>query len=367
MKLWYSLIKEIKIALRSWYFLVELIVALLFLFLLLFVIPEDFSSKSKEVLYLNLPEMYKTYFANLFKDLDGKVENFEFKIKNRVISTKLYENEEKKIYVVDKKQDMIDIAKNKKYIGAIVSLDENNKLHYEYYLQGFENQRLKNLLLIAHVKKSDMIEKSMNNQIVKKLHSSVTKLTDKENFIPMVLVLNGSMMGLFIIAAFIFLDKDEGVIKAFAVTASSVTTYLLSKTLVLILTTVITTLIIVIPVIGFNAHYGLMILFLIATGFFSAALGLFLTSFYDNLMQSFGALYLIIILIMLPGVSYFNSDWDPIWVRYIPSYPMFYVFRETLLKDCNSIYVLTYTGLFILIGLILFFLSDYRFKRTLRV
>lgn len=367
MKLWYSFIKELKIALRSWYFYVEFIVALIFLFILIFVIPENFTSKSKEVLYIDLPEIYNAYFIRQFKDLDGKAENFEFKIKDKVIPVKLYESEEKKIYVASKEEDMIEIAKNKKYIGASIKIDKNYKIHYEYYLQGFENQRLKNLLLIAHVKEIKQVENAMNNQVVKTLHSSVIKLTDKQNFIPMILVLNGSLMGLFIIAAYIFLDKDEGIIKAFAVTASSVTTYLLSKTLVLIFTTIITTLIVVAPVLGLNAHYGLMVLFLIATGFFSATLGLFLTSFYDNLMQSFGVLYILIILIMLPGISYFNPGWDPVWVRYIPSYPMFYVFKETILKDCNLTYVLTYSGLFTLIGLVFFFLSDYRFKRTLRV
>lgn len=80
MKLWSSFVKELTIASRGFYFYVEIVMAAILLFVLLFVIPENFSSKEDEYLYLEFPtvEIQEKYIDAL-EDLDGKTEEVVLK------------------------------------------------------------------------------------------------------------------------------------------------------------------------------------------------------------------------------------------------------------------------------------------------
>ena len=56
MKLWQSFVKELVLSSRSFYFYVEIGMAAIFLFLLLFVIPENFNTKTDEYIYWDIPD-----------------------------------------------------------------------------------------------------------------------------------------------------------------------------------------------------------------------------------------------------------------------------------------------------------------------
>jgi hypothetical protein len=179
--------------------------------------------------------------------------------------------------------------------------------------------------------------------------------------IPVFLTFNGSLMSLFIIAAYIFLDKNEGIIKAYAITASSVWHYLLSKIGVIILTSIVTSLIITAPVMGFQPNYPTMLLFLVTSGFFASSLGLLLTSYYNDIVEAFGVMYIVILIMIMPNISYFTPSWDPDWVKIIPSYVMLQSFKEIISVNGNLTYVLVASLGFAVLGLDIFILANHRF------
>jgi len=84
-------IKELKLASRGFYFYVELFMAIILLVVLLFVIPENFVSKSTEYLYFDLPKaVVSEYKKDMLKDdLDGQVEKVEIKSKKDLIPAEL--------------------------------------------------------------------------------------------------------------------------------------------------------------------------------------------------------------------------------------------------------------------------------------
>lgn len=172
-------------------------------------------------------------------------------------------------------------------------------------------------------------------------------------------------MGLFIIAAYIFLDKQEGVIKAYAVSPSPVWQYLLSKVGVLMVTTLVSSYLVVIPLMRLQPDYLLMLVLLVTTAFFASSLGLLIASFYSNIMQAFGALYIVMMLMIVPSVAFFIPSWSPAWISFIPSYPMMEGFRSILLGNNDWPYVLTVSGIFLVVGSAIFALSNYRYKKTL--
>ncbi|HZK09891.1 MAG TPA: ABC transporter permease [Clostridia bacterium] len=367
MKLFSSFIREAKIASRGFYFYVEIFMALLILALLLFVVPDNFNTKTSEYLYLDMPqEASEAYLAFILDNtVDGKAEQVKVKIDKKEVDASLYTTEDSKIYILNSQEEVAYIADKEREIAATIKMDENHSLTYEYYLQGYESDRYKDLLKILHVESTDVIEEKMDKQDVRALSTNHTFLSDRENMLPSVLVFNGSLMGFFLIAAYIFLDRQEGVIKAFALTPSPIWQYLLSKIGVLLLVCVSSSFIVIVPIMKTRPDYLLLLVLLVTSSFFTSSLGLLIASFYDDIMQAFGILYVFMILMIIPNVAYFMPSWNPSWVKIIPTYPMLEGFRSIILGNGDTIYILTISAGFLLAGMVLFALSNYRYKKTL--
>jgi hypothetical protein len=276
MKLWHSFKKELLLSAKSFYFYIELTMAVILLLLILFVIPIDFGSNKSEYLYVNLPEPANGMFMEEIAkgDADGESEIVEMKMGDEVFDVLLYKNEEDKkdIFLVDSEETLKKIAQEEKEFGAVIYLDEEGQMAYRYYLQGYESQKYKNILQIFHVKDIALLEESFDAQELRPLSADRQILSSQENTLPPLLVFNGSLMGLFIIAAYIFLDKKEGIIKAYAVTASPVWVYLMSKVGVIMVVSLVSSLIVVVPIMGLGINYLLLLLFLFSTGFFASSL-----------------------------------------------------------------------------------------------
>ncbi len=369
MKLWHSFSKELILSSKSWYFYIELVMAIILLLILLFVVPEDFDSKGKEYIYLDLPQVVQERYAKnlLEEDLDEITEQAEVKAGGSVFKARLYETEESKIYLLDSLDALMAISKSESVPAVHVRANEDNQVIHTYYLQGYETVKLKNLLMVYHNRLAahDVIEEYAENIPIRSLYQGEEAFNDRENLIPVFLTFNGSLMSLFIIAAYIFLDKSEGIIKAYAVTASSVWHYLLSKIGVITLTSIVTSFIITVPVMGLQPNYAALVLFLVTSGFFVASLGLLLTSYYKDIVESFGAMYIVILIMVMPNISYFTPSWSPDWVKIIPSYVMLQSFKEIISVNGNMSYVLVASLAFAVLGLDIFVLANHRFKKTL--
>ncbi len=369
MKLLSSFKKELILASRGFYFYIELVFALVILAILLFAIPVNFSRTSVEYIHLNLPQQGIDMFKNriLEEDLDEDLETVGIEAGGKIFNAELMVTDEEEIYFLKSEDAVRTLADEKRAIGAVIELNEDDQLYYKYYLQGYESTRLKNLISILHNENTDTLMQSIENQDVRPLSTGYEPLNDRENTIPPLIVFSGSLMGMFIMASYIFLDKKEGVIEAYALTASSIWEYLMSKILVILLTSVISGLIIIMPVMGFKINYGLLLLLLITTGFFASSLGLLVASFYNTIIKAFGVIYFLIILMAVPGIAYFIPGWDPFWVKLIPSYPMLQAFKEIILPKGDNLYALIASAGFLAGGILLFVITNFRFKKTLRV
>lgn len=367
MKLLSSFKKELILASRGFYFYIEFLFAFVILAVLLFAIPEHSEAKSTEYLFIDLPEQGVTLFTDEIAkdDLDGKSETVEVKAGEHAYEAELYVSDEKEIYLLSSEDAVETLADENKHIGAVIELDENNELFYRYYFQGYESERLRNLMYILHNEDISVLEARLENQEVVTMSEDYQPLNDRENAVPPLMAFSGSLMGMFIMASYIFLDKKEGVIKAYAVTASSVATYLMSKVFVILFTSVASALIITLPVMGFTINYALLLLLVLTSGFFASALGLLIASFYKDLMKAFGAIYLLVIVMMLPSIAYFIPSWNPVWVRIIPTYPMLQGFKEIMLTNGDAVYTLLASAGFLAAGAVLFLITNIRFKRTL--
>ncbi len=368
MKLLYHFQKELVLQSRSWYFYVEIATALIILLVLQFVVPNNFDYSTKEYVYLDMPEQYRALFydASLQDDLDGRAEEVTIKVDGKETAARLYKSENKEIYYVASDAIAKALAYQNQYFAAKVSLGSDGKMDYVYYTQGYESIRLKNLYLILHNDKVDVetLIDDIDNQTVIKI-GEADKLSDKQYLIPLLLTLNGSYLAMFVIAAYIFLDKGEDTIKAFAVTPAPIWQYMLSKIAVLTISNIASSLLIVIPFIGLQANYLLLIVFIAFSGFLTMSIGLVIATYYDDMMQSFGTIFILMLALMPPVISYMVPSWQPALIKALPTYYMMESFKEIIVPDGDVGYVLMSGAALLALGLLLFGFANKRFEQTL--
>lgn len=367
MKLLSSIRKELLLAVRSFYFYIDILFALILLAVLLFVLPEHANPMQDIYVYLDMPTQAADAVRDmlLLEDVDGKAEQTVLTIDGVSYPATVIGKETERQYLLESAEAVRSLADSQRNIGAVVSIGADGELHYIYYLQGYETQRLKNLLSVLHNVDSDVLEQRFDAQPVLTLTDSVSPLNDRENALPPMLAFNSSLMGMFIMAAYVFLDKKEGVIKAYAVTASSVWRYLISKIVVILISGVATTLLVTLPVMGLRISYALLLVLQLSSGFFAATAGLLLSSFYQDIAKAFGVIFAVLVLMMLPAFSYFLPGWSPIWVVAIPSYALIQGFLECLLPQGNAAFVLLVSAGFMAGGGALFAWTNARFQKAI--
>ena len=344
MKLLYSFLKDMQLALKSFYIYMELGFSLVFVAVMLLAVPENLDPKVTVYTYL---------------DLEGP---------SQAMAEESLAQEGYEIVLLPSREEVeAKLADNRSSVGLAVAL-EDGTIVYDYILQGYEDEKFRNIIKTSI---ESGFAKGMpgyeNVTTVTTLAGNVEKLSDRLNVLPVFLALNVAFMGLFIIASYIFLDKDEGTIKAFAVTPAKVWHYLLSKMGVMLVSGLMSGLVATAFIAGLKAHYLHLVLLLIACNAFGSALGLFIASFFDTMTKAMGWLYMSIIVLALAVVSYYMPAFSPLVIRILPSYPMLFAFRETLHEVSDLRYIYANVLGFSLAGVVLFLLSNWRFKKTLTV
>lgn len=342
MRLLTSFLKDLKVSFKTFYIYIEIMMALIIVLVLLFVVPENFSSSAKAFIYLD-PLLLET---PLGQELSSAVMD--------------------DVVLVENKEDIPRLMEeDRSSVGAAIIV-EDGKMVYDITLQGYESQRFRNViekaLTVDAIRQLPDYESKVS---LLTLEEDSQRLSDRINMLPVFLVVNSAFMGLFIIAAYIFMDKDEGTIRAFAVTPSRVWEYLLSKAGIILVTGLITGLLTTVLVAGFKVHYLHLIVLLVISNLFGSAVGLFISSFYDNIIKAMGALYITIITFAFATISYYLPSFTPLVIRILPSYPMLFAFREVFLDSPDLSYVYTYVGVFLVLAVVFFILANERFKKTL--
>lgn len=342
MRLLTSFLKDLKVSFKTFYIYIEIMMALIIVLVLLFVVPENFSSSAKAFIYLD-PLLLETPLG-------------------QELSSAAMDD----VVLVENKEDIPRLMEeDRSSVGAAIIV-EDGKMVYDITLQGYESQRFRNViekaLTVDAIRQLPDYESKVS---LLTLEENSQRLSDRINMLPVFLVVNSAFMGLFIIAAYIFMDKDEGTIRAFAVTPSRVWEYLLSKAGIILVTGLITGLLTTVLVAGFKVHYLHLIVLLVISNLFGSAVGLFISSFYDNIIKAMGALYITIITFAFATISYYLPSFTPLVIRILPSYPMLFAFREVFLDSPDLSYVYTYVGVFLVLAVVFFILANERFKKTL--
>ncbi len=239
----------------------------------------------------------------------------------------------------------------------------------EYRLQGHENQRYKEFL--------ELNTRFMFEEYYGQVDVEVTSLKDfsqvedvpfNKLLLPLFHVMEPALLGMFLIASMIFLEKEEGTITVYATTPSSINNFILSKTIVLVLFGLFSLVLTTLLVAGFSANYFQLIILTIICSFMGSALGLLLASFFDNIAS---AMMWIIggasLLFSMPFVAYFSPSFaPPLWMKALPTYYMLFAYKEAVFPTGNPDIVYTTMGLCLVIGVVAYGLSLVKYTKSFK-
>lgn len=345
-RIWTGLLRDNKINFRNHYYTVTIAFALLYLVAVIWLFPTEGSLK------------HATYLLDQTSD-------------GRIAAAAVRQDQEGRLRLVGSVEEMrAAMQENQNSVGIAVA-DSSPLPTATLFFQGHENPRLRSLLAVSTEEWLRELEGQPRPGVTRietialRGESAPPRIPFNHSLIPVLLFSDAGMLGLLLIAALIFFEKGEGTLKAYLVTPGRIWEYLLSKALSLALVAVSFTLILVVPVLGTGPNY-LHLLGVMALGaILTALLGALAAVWFDNLSQFLFPAIGLIALLSLPAVAYFVPSFSPLWIRWLPTYPMIFGLREAAFPSGNPEIVTSAMAILLAVDLLLLFLTSLAFRRRL--
>jgi hypothetical protein len=341
MRILSCVIKDMKLAVRNYYVFFSIGFAVIFALLVAFAIPEAPASQAMAYIYLDekvqLPGELAGEFSNNLHDAE----------------------------LVGSRDEIVSkMEKNRESMGVYITF-ESGKAVFEYIMQGYESEQMKNIIEAAM--NSYFAEKAgMEMKItVTEINPGQPKIPLNKNYIPLFLVMESAFMGYFLAAAYLFIDKEEGTIKAFAVTPGKVWEYLLSKVIVFVLYGWMSGLIVTLAIMGFSVNYlqfGLMLMVYSAVG---TILGLILASFFETINAAMIWIIGGMLVLGLSTFSYFAPAFSPWYIKIIPTYHMLFGFKDVLFGTGSTVGIYLNIVVYGAISVLLFLFAERLYHKKL--
>lgn len=335
--LMHTFVKDMKLATRSFYIWIVLLFAVIFIGVMLFVVPEEPSLGTQAYIYVEDTPQLKAFSDSISDALIDEVQ-----------STGGYE-------LVGSRDAVISAMEEDRNAKGLYVDMRDGRLYAEYILQGYEGESMENLFA-AEIKGVAAREAGLG------IDSTVTylkglnaeKIPVKNALIPVFLVMESAFIGMFLVASYVFMDKSDGTIKAYAVSPGKLWQYLLSKVMMFVVFGWLSGFLTLIALRGFSFNFLHVFLLLTIFNIFGTILGLILAAFFDSLQSSMIWILLVAAVFGVTTVSYLMPSFSPAVVRWMPTYPMQFAFREALFPSGNAAHIWRNAGLFLGLDLVLF-------------
>lgn len=374
-------IQDTKIMFRTWFIYSLIFMCVVIIVLVNFIIPSEMNIMSKEIFFyedgsdiLELAVKVVIYQDSSYKTIEEK----ENAIKEHIKSSK----EELREAVVED-VNRIGIAIEGGLDNTILTI-----IHH-----GIESEKILNLiesmlgyvikqLKIVKVNEEDirnsltdpgkllnLINNFINSEKSQELNNDVNYHTDflreesesvsiNKGLIPPFLVMEVIMLAFMIISIMVLQEKTDGSIKAYRVSPSGIWIYMASKLIIAVLMGLIYGFILIVFTIGFNVNYLYLFIILFLSCLLLSIMGLAISVFFNSLSDwVFGFLGVMIVLV-LPMISYFNPAFSSPLINWIPAYPIIFGVREIVFPTGKDSMVLT-IFLILAIECVIFFIISY--------
>lgn len=333
--------QDSKVALRNYFHLVILILAVLMSLIINFAIPEEVKLTPTELFFDNTPgKVFQEYLIS---------EGVE---RDRFFNTREALKEE--------------VRKKDNSLGIIVE-GELDRARVTIIHQGTESEEILNLLdatIESALDRIRGIERETNHR-VEYLRPKSAPVPFNKNTIPVIVFMEAIMLGFLLIAVMVFQEKEEGSIRAYRVSPGGTLEYILSKATVNMGLGVIYATLLVMFTMGFRVNYPALLALVALSSFFITMLGLAVSAFFRNLQEFLFVGVFILSILAFPVGSYYSPAFSPDIITWLPSYPILFGVREILFPTGKTGFIASLNLLLIAESLGMLLISYLVVKRRL--
>jgi len=335
--------KDFKIAFRNFFFLIVVVVAVLLIVVTNFLIPEQVNLDSK-----------------IFYAVEGQQEK---EIQPIIQFLERLEGNQK---VLGRDEIVKGMEDDKEAVGLMIKQNQGKPV-FEIILQGYENEQSKNALVLSleSMLNTNQLMNPDIETVVLKPTIDYGKIPFNKSFVPLMILNEPVMLGFILLAALIFMEKDEDTIKAYMVSPGGMAAYLWSKILLIIVLGLLSTILITVFTMGFEVNWFMLLSITIAGSLFSSTIAMFVASFFDNISKAMIWVLGISLLLTAPMISYFVPSFAPRIVTMIPTYSLMFAIREAIFPSTNKAIFYESMTVLLIISALLFGLSIISYKRSL--
>jgi len=293
------------VTIRSGFHYVILGLAILFVVLVNFVIPESIYAEQKEIIY------------------DGTKD----KTVTRIVETS---GEEIDIFD-DYEMFLAEVSKERSNVGIAIT-GVIGELEYEIVSASRFSDKLSNITeagleyLTANISGLETVD-DINYTV---LEDEPVEIPFNKDLVPIFIALEVAMFGFLLIAVLIFQEKDERSLRAYQISPGRTMQYIWSKVTVITLLGLVYGAIVLLSTIGFKADYLSLFVIILLSSIFITLLGLTLSVFFKNISEFLIVSILTLGILQLPTISYFNPNFSPGYLSWFPSYPIMFGVRQAM-------------------------------------
>jgi len=156
------------------------------------------------------------------------------------------------------------------------------------------------------------------------------------SLLPVFIFSEAVMVGILLVAALLYSEKDEGTLRAYRVSPGGEFEYLLAKSLAMGVLGVVFTVIVTALTVGLRVAWGpiLGLVFLAAAAM--TIIALVIANLFKTISQFILTGLVITIVFGLPVAGYFAPSLGPWWFKVLPSYPLVFALREAYFPTGNT-------------------------------
>ncbi len=335
--------KDFTVAYRNYFFLIVFVVAALLIAATVFLVPEQLSTGTG-ILY-TLDEVDSSLAKPVIALFEGHKE---------------YKR-------LDSKEAIVEQMKKNKNTVGIVIYEEQEQLRFEVIMQGFENERSKNAmaLTLESLANIGQLQAESIETVLLDKDMDYGKIAFNKSIVPLLLLNEPIMLGFIFLATLIFMEREEDTIKAYMVTPGRIKEYLLSKIILMMVLSLISTILITVFTVGIDVNWLMLIAITIAGSWFSSCMAMLLGSFFDSISKAMIWILGISLVLSVPMAAYFVPSFSPAYLTVIPTYDLMFALREAVFPGTNP--AVMYRSILILaaLGAIMYAMSVLSYKRSL--
>jgi len=285
-RLWSNVKKDWLHGYRHFYLWIAIASSVIFILFIRFVLPDNYLA----------PDVYQ-YVDAAFAEVD-----FE--------TTSTFTNKAEFLSALDENSNAYGIALEGELADPVVTI----------YMQSSMDEAFAEL-----IEQSLLLE--FTGQTIEPLRTEVlipelASVGFRDRFIPLILVMDSALIGMFLLSVMLFVEKEQKMHTAYMVSPGRLFEHLMSKAVVMMALSFISATLVVVFLRGTSANYLYLYMMMIPSSFVGAVIGLLIGAIYRNVSQSMPGLLTAYLILAVPIITYIAPSFAPGFNVLIPTHHM---------------------------------------------